>query len=87
LIIVEIKTPVLEGGGILEGMSGSPLYIGGKIIGAVSYGFSFSKKPIAGVTPIEDIIKTSDYNNQAYFIDISDIKLDFDKKSIKMSCI
>lgn len=83
LIIVEIKTPVLEGGGILEGMSGSPLYIGGKIIGAVSYGFSFSKKPIAGVTPIEDIIKTSDYNNQAYFIDISDIKLDFDKKSIK----
>ena len=83
LIIVEIKSPVLEGGGILEGMSGSPLYINGKIIGAVSYGFSFSKKPIAGVTPIEDIIKTSDYNNQAYFIDISDIKLEFDKKSIK----
>jgi len=83
LIIVEIKSSVLEGGGILEGMSGSPLYINGKIIGAVSYGFSFSKKPIAGVTPIEDIIKTSDYNNQAYFIDISDIKLGFDKKSIK----
>ena len=83
LIIVEIKSPVLEGGGILEGMSGSPLYINGKIIGAVSYGFSFSKKPIAGVTPIEDIIKTSDYNNEAYFIDISDIKLEFDKKSIK----
>jgi hypothetical protein len=83
LIIVEIKSPVLEGGGILEGMSGSPLYINGKIIGAVSYGFSFSKKPIAGVTPIEDIIKTSDYNNQTFFIDISNIKVEFDKKNIK----
>ncbi len=83
LIIVEIESPVLEGGGILEGMSGSPLYINGKIIGAVSYGFSFSKKPIAGVTPIENIIETSDYNNQTFFIDISNIKVEFDKKSIK----
>ena len=50
LIIAELMAPELNEGGIIAGMSGSPLYIDGKIVGAVSYGFSFSKKPIAGVT-------------------------------------
>ena len=34
-------------------MSGSPIYIDGKLIGALAYGWSFTKEPIAGVTPIE----------------------------------
>jgi hypothetical protein len=37
-------------------MSGSPVYIDGKLIGAVAYGFSFSKEAIAGITPIEEML-------------------------------
>ncbi len=83
LIIVELESPVLAEAGIIAGMSGSPAYIDGKIIGSISYGFAFSKKPIGGVTPIEDIIKTDEYNNPTFSIDISNIKVQFDKENIK----
>jgi hypothetical protein len=81
LIWVELEPSIFKEMGVVAGMSGSPLYIEGKLIGAVAYGFSFSKKALAGVTPIEDIIKTSEYNNQRYTIDVSNIKIEFDKKS------
>ncbi len=83
IIWVELLSPVLEEYGVMEGMSGSPLYIDGKIIGAVAFGFNFAKKPIAGVTPIEDIIKTSDYNKPIFSIDISNIEIKFDEKTVK----
>ncbi len=41
---------------VFAGMSGSPVYIDGKLIGAVSYSFPFSKEPICGITPIEQMI-------------------------------
>lgn len=44
-------------GGIWAGMSGSPVYVGGKLLGAVSYGFTASPSPIAGVTPAADMMK------------------------------
>jgi len=81
LIIVELLSPELQETGVIAGMSGSPLYIDGKIIGAVSYGFNFAKKPIAGVTPIEDIIDTLEYNRPVYSIEIGEIKLDFSQES------
>ncbi len=37
-------------------MSGSPVYINDKLIGAVSYGFDFSTEPIAGITPIAEML-------------------------------
>ncbi len=37
-------------------MSGSPVYIDGKIIGAVAFSFSFAKEPIAGITPIGEML-------------------------------
>lgn len=83
LIIVELESPVVEEAGIIAGMSGSPAYINGKIIGSVSYGFPFAKKPIGGITPIEDIIKTDEYNTPTISIDISNIKIQFDKENIK----
>jgi hypothetical protein len=82
LIIVKIDSDVLKGGGILEGMSGSPLYIDGKIIGAVAYGLtSYPKEAIGGVTPIEDILKVSKYDNIKVQIDFSDLKFKFDSKN------
>lgn len=51
----------LSGGGadrtaVFAGMSGSPVYINGKLVGAISYSFPFSKEPICGITPIEQMI-------------------------------
>lgn len=48
--------------GILAGMSGSPCYIKGKLIGAISYGSSFSKEPVGMITPIADMLEAWDTN-------------------------
>jgi hypothetical protein len=41
---------------VFAGMSGSPVFIDGKLVGAISYSFPFSKEPICGITPIEQMI-------------------------------
>jgi len=41
---------------VFAGMSGSPVYVDGKIIGAIAYSFPFAKEPICGITPIEQMI-------------------------------
>jgi len=41
---------------VFAGMSGSPVYIAGKLVGAISYSFPFSKEPICGITPIEQMV-------------------------------
>jgi hypothetical protein len=57
VIIVEISGPVVDtGGGVWAGMSGSPIYIGGELAGALAYGFSFGPTNIAGLTPAEDML-------------------------------
>jgi SpoIVB peptidase S55 len=53
MILIKCKHPVIEKAHIIAGMSGSPIYINNKLIGALAYGWSFTKEPIAGVTPIE----------------------------------
>ncbi len=42
--------------GIFEGMSGSPVYIDGKLLGAVAYSFTFAKEAIGGITPITQMV-------------------------------
>jgi hypothetical protein len=56
LILARAKGDFLERTGIIAGMSGSPVYIGGKLIGAVSYTWAFTKDPIAGITPIREML-------------------------------
>lgn len=56
IILARLRGRGLESTGIIGGMSGSPVYIDGKLIGAVAYGFSYSKEPIAGITPIEEML-------------------------------
>ena len=58
LIIARASGCGLEKTGIISGMSGSPIFINGKIIGAAAYAWSFSIEPITGITPIEEIIAT-----------------------------
>lgn len=49
-----------QGSGIWAGMSGSPVYVGGKLLGAVSYGFTSSPSPIGGLTPAADMAELLD---------------------------
>lgn len=50
--------------GVVAGMSGSPVYIDGKLIGALSYRIgSFSKEPIAGITPIEEMLEINEMDS------------------------
>lgn len=56
LILIRTKHPILEQAIAVGGMSGSPIYIDGKLIGAYAYGWSFGKEPVAGVTPIENML-------------------------------
>ena len=60
IILCQLRHPVLEGIGVVAGMSGSPVYVDGKLIGAVAYGWGNSIEPLAGVTPIEDMLKVYD---------------------------
>ena len=56
LILAKLEGGPLAQTGVIAGMSGSPVYIDGRLIGAVSYALgSFSKEPIAGITPIDEM--------------------------------
>jgi len=56
LIIGRAEGALLENTGILEGMSGSPVYKDGRLIGAIASTWQFSKEPIAGITPIGEML-------------------------------
>ncbi len=57
LILIKTSHPRLEVAKVVAGMSGSPIYINGKMIGAYAYGWTFAEEPVAGVTPIESMIE------------------------------
>lgn len=52
-ILVKLLGSDMKERGVFAGMSGSPCYVNGKLIGALSSGFAFAKEPIAGITPIQ----------------------------------
>jgi len=64
LILARLSGGPLEKTGVLQGMSGSPVYIGGKLVGAVAMAFPFSKEPIAGIRPIEDMVRVSSASSE-----------------------
>jgi hypothetical protein len=56
LILARLEGGPLANTGVIAGMSGSPVYVDGRLIGAVSYALgAFSKEPIAGITPIDEM--------------------------------
>jgi len=60
LILVRLSGGPLASTGVLSGMSGSPVSVDGKLIGAVAYAWGFAKEAIAGVTPIEEMLAIAD---------------------------
>lgn len=56
IILARFSGGPLAQSGLIQGMSGSPIYIEGKLIGAQAYGWAFSTQPIGGITPIEEML-------------------------------
>ena len=60
LVMIRLEGDKAEFTGVVAGMSGSPCSIDGKLVGALGYAFAaFAKEPIAGVTPIRDMLDTA----------------------------
>jgi hypothetical protein len=60
LILAKLEGGPLAETGVIAGMSGSPVYIDGRLVGAVSYSIgAFPKEPIAGITPIAEMIEAT----------------------------
>ncbi len=55
MILARLSGAGLEKTGVIAGMSGSPVYIQGKLLGAVAYAWPYGKEPIAGITPFSQM--------------------------------
>ena len=55
-IIARLSGPQVEKTSVFAGMSGSPVYIDGRVVGAIAFSFPFAKEPICGITPIQEMI-------------------------------
>jgi hypothetical protein len=61
MILARLHGDKPEYTGVVAGMSGSPVYIDGRLVGALSYRIGmFTKEPIAGITPIESMLQVRD---------------------------
>jgi SpoIVB peptidase S55 len=56
LVLARAHGTFLERTGIIAGMSGSPVYIQGRLLGAIAYTWAFTKDPVAGITPIGEML-------------------------------
>lgn len=60
IILARLSGGPLKETGVMQGMSGSPVYMDGRLVGAVALAFNFSKEPIAGIRPIEEMLAVGD---------------------------
>jgi hypothetical protein len=60
LILARCSGGPLARTGVLAGMSGSPVTVDGRLIGAISYAWNFTKEPIAGITPIAQMLEIAE---------------------------
>ncbi len=58
-VLVRLTDEAFAGTGVVAGMSGSPVYIDGKLLGAVAFGWAFARDPLAGVTPFAQMHEIS----------------------------
>jgi SpoIVB peptidase S55 len=68
-ILARLSGGPLENTGVMGGMSGSPVYVDGKMIGAVAFSFPFSKEAIAGITPIQQMVDIFDKSEEPIRVD------------------
>src|ERR1043165_6118231 len=63
MILARLSGGPLARTGVIAGMSGSPVYIEGKLLGAVAFSFPFATEPIAGIQPIQQMLELLDQKN------------------------
>lgn len=63
-VIIKLLGEKFQHSGIFQGMSGSPVYLDGKLLGAVAFGFQFAKDPIGGITPIQEMVEIFEQREQ-----------------------
>ena len=61
MILARLSGGPLAETGVLQGMSGSPVYIDGRLVGAVAFAFDSSREPIAGIQPIGQMVSVLDF--------------------------
>ncbi len=59
LVLARLSGGPLAETGVIAGMSGSPVFVDGRLLGAIAYAFPFGKEPIAGITPIAEMLAAS----------------------------
>jgi hypothetical protein len=59
IILGRLSGPATDRAGVLQGMSGSPVYLGGRLAGAVALAFPFAREPICGIRPIEEMVRAA----------------------------
>ena len=57
IVLANLSGGPLAHTGVIQGMSGSPVYVDGRLLGAVAYAFPFAKDPICGITPFEEMVR------------------------------
>ncbi len=63
-IIARLSGTNVDKTGVFAGMSGSPVFIDDRLVGAIAYSFPFSKEPICGITPIQEMIQIFEQGNE-----------------------
>ncbi len=76
LILARCSGGPLAETGVLAGMSGSPVFVDGRLVGAVAYSWGFTKDAIAGITPIEEMLAVAARNETPARTRASDLPLD-----------
>lgn len=65
IILIKCKGEKIKESGVAAGMSGSPVYLNGKLVGALAYSWGFPKEAIAGVTPIVDMLDVDEESGES----------------------
>src|SRR6202167_4665264 len=60
IILARLSGGPLAETGVMQGMSGSPVYMDGRLVGGVALGFNFPKEPLAGIRPLEEMLAVAD---------------------------
>jgi hypothetical protein len=63
MILARLSGGPIARTGVIAGMSGSPVYIDGKLLGAVAFSFPYATEPIAGIQPIQQMLGLLDQKN------------------------
>ncbi|HXG59459.1 MAG TPA: SpoIVB peptidase S55 domain-containing protein [Thermoanaerobaculia bacterium] len=64
IILARVDSPIVRRAGVIAGMSGSPVIVDGKVIGALAFAWQFAREPVAGITPIEQMLKLASVDQQ-----------------------